>query len=66
MNMQPVDSSNIESVGYENDTLAVKFKSGKTYTYPGVPAELHAQMLQAESVGKFFLSKIKPHYPHKV
>lgn len=62
MAMQPVaKSSFIHSVGHDEatGTLIVLFHKGDLWTYDGVSAELHAQMMAAESVGKFFIAKIK-------
>jgi hypothetical protein len=59
MNMIEVESSNIESVGYENNQLFVKFKSGGLYAYKNVPSALYQQFLTAESKGKYFFSHIK-------
>lgn len=65
MNMKPVSSSNISEVGYDPDTqtLRVKFKSGGEYDYSGVSAEEHEALLSAPSIGKHFLSSIKPSKP---
>jgi hypothetical protein len=59
MNMVPVESSNIASIGYENGTLAVRFKSGATFNYAGVPVEKHKALMEAESVGSYFAREIK-------
>lgn len=48
-----VKSSQVESIGHQGDTLAVKFKSGKTvYHYHGVSAAQFTALQAAESVGK--------------
>lgn len=52
--MSPVESSQIESMGHEGDTMAVKFKKGGTYHYPGVTAAQFADLKGAESIGKAF------------
>lgn len=59
MEMQPVKSSNVKAVGYdeENKTLQVEFRSGGIYQYPGVQPEMYADLLAAESVGRF-VSKV--------
>lgn len=49
---QPVKSSNIEAIGHEGSTLAVKFKSGGTYHYHGVTKEQFDGLSKAESIGK--------------
>ena len=59
--MNAVDSSNIQKVGYDaaTRTLAVRFKSGATYHYADVAPETHASMLAASSIGGFFFANIK-------
>lgn len=52
--MAAVKSSQIDSIGHMGDTLAVKFKSGSTYHYPGVTAEQFADLNKADSIGKAF------------
>jgi hypothetical protein len=62
-----VESSNIESLGYNSDTaiLAVKFLNSGTYLYAGVPLEIAAPMLtQAFSVGSYFAQNIKGRYKY--
>ena len=64
MEMLPVVSTLIESVGYDeaDQKLYVKFYSGPTYVYKGVPLELYGELLQSASVGRFFLEKIKGNF----
>lgn len=60
--MTPVaHSSTVEAIGYEPATqlLKVKFKSGGTYHFEGVPAAEYQKLLTAESVGKHFHKHIK-------
>lgn len=61
MQMTPCDSSLISAYGYdaERSTLAVTFKNGGTYHYANVPPHVYEDMTSAESVGKFFLRRIK-------
>lgn len=56
----PVKSSNIASVGYDegNKTLEIQFKSGAVYQYSGVEPQTHADLMAAESVGKFVQQNI--------
>ena len=65
MIMTPVTSSQIAEVGYENGTLAVKFKGGATYTYAGVPQATFDEMLKAKSVGTFFGKTIRGKFEYK-
>lgn len=59
--MQPVKSTQVESIGYDATTkkLRVKFARGSMYEYSDVPAETFTQMANAESVGKYFGANIK-------
>jgi len=56
MDMQPVESSNIAAMGYdeEDKRLRVTFKSGATYDYLNVEPETHAAVIGADSVGSAF------------
>jgi len=62
MDMQPVESSNIQEVGYDPETLTlrVRFKSGSTYDYPNVPPETHQEFMRADSPGRHHAQFIKP------
>lgn len=62
--LNSVVSSTIEAVGYEADpqTLHVRFKNGTVFLYKDVPEKLYQQLMEAESIGKFFAAKIKPKY----
>ena len=56
MERQPVSSSNLASVGYEeaSATLEVEFVDGGIYQYFGVPSEVHAGLMAAGSHGTYF------------
>ena len=62
--MQHVDSSNIEAVGYDEDSslLVIEFKSGAVYEYEAVPKEVYEELMDAESVGKTFNRLVKTAY----
>ena len=62
----PVKSSQVKSVGYhpEYKTLAVTFHGGAIYQYHDVPADIHARMMKAESIGKFLHAEIKGKFKH--
>ena len=62
MQHTPVTSSFIESVAHDGDTLQVKFASGKIVTFAGVPAEEHAKLMGAESIGRHFGQHIRGKY----
>jgi hypothetical protein len=61
---QPVQSSNINSVGFDSDdnTLQIKFNSGGIYNYYNVPKRVYTTMLAAPSKGKYFHKNIKGKY----
>ena len=64
---QSVFSSNIESVGYDDNTneMTVAWKFGKVSAYAGVPEELALQIANAPSVGSAINSMIKNQYGHR-
>ncbi len=59
MQMIPVSSSNITAAGHDAGTMRVRFSNGTMYDYAGVSAELFNDMLQSESVGRFYHANIK-------
>ena len=65
--MTPVDSSNIESVGYDtsNRELHVRFLGNRTYIYSDVPAELYEELLRAPSKGSFLNRAVKGAYAYR-
>lgn len=64
MDMTPVVSSNVVSVGYDptTNTIAITFKGGegpdKTYEYADISPETYQALLQASSKGKFIKGNI--------
>lgn len=66
MERQPVDSSNLASVGYDtiSEILEVEFrKSGDVYRYFNVPSIEYERLVGAHSlgstIGKYFAANIK-------
>jgi len=59
--LKPVNTSNIEAIGHDpaSNTLAVRFKGGSVYHYDNVPAEKHAALMAAPSIGSHFHQQIK-------
>lgn len=59
-----VDSSNIESIGYDDDTqeLHVQFLSRGCYIYSDVPREIFDDLMNAPSKGSFLNREIKGIY----
>lgn len=62
MILTKVESSNIESVGWENNTLYVKYLSGGYYAYQNVPKEVYDNFCAAESKGRFMNAEVKNKY----
>ena len=61
---RPVESSNLAAVGYDarRRLLEIEFRSGGIYRYFEVPAEVHGQLLAAESKGRFFAKHIRDRF----
>ncbi|MFT4925594.1 MAG: hypothetical protein ACI8WB_001687 [Phenylobacterium sp.] len=59
-----VSSSNVESIGYDEDseTLQVTFNNGMTYQYFDVPEQLFDGLCNAGSVGSYLHAHIKGTY----
>ena len=59
-----VSSSSLSSVGYDaaHRILEVRFRHGGIYQYLDVPPEVHAELLEAESLGGYLGRVIKPNY----
>lgn len=51
MNRQPVSSSRISSVGWENNILEIQFKDGAVYQYYGVTNSEYLAFMNAPSLG---------------
>jgi hypothetical protein len=64
MDRQPVQSSNIRSVGYDATTLIleVEFYSGGIYQYLNVPPAVHEHLMHASSKGSYLRNHIRDHY----
>jgi hypothetical protein len=56
-----VVSSNITSIGYDNETstLHVEFNGGSIYQYNDVPQNIYDKMLSSGSVGMYLIKNIK-------
>lgn len=65
MNMTSVSSSNIDSIGYEDNTLYVRFNSGALYAYYNVPQSTYAGLMSASSHGKYLAAYVKGNYRYQ-
>ncbi len=64
---EPVESSNIERIGYnrKQSILRIVFQGGRAYDYPLVTERDFDELMAADSKGSFFNRRIKPLYPHR-
>ncbi len=64
MERKNVESSDLHSVGYDEDTqtLEIEFNSGGIYEYYNVPQNIYEGLINAPSYGKFFHRYIKGNY----
>lgn len=65
--MIPVESSMVDSVGYDEETrcLQVVFNTSKVYCYEDVPPEIFQGLLEAESKGRYIRAYIIDVYPYR-
>jgi hypothetical protein len=58
------DSSFIKNVAWDDDSesLLVKFNSGTTWVYFGVPENIYNSMIKATSVGAYFNKNVRDNY----
>jgi hypothetical protein len=59
-----VNSSNLASIGYDeqNEILEIEFNHGGAYQYYDVPKDVHNELMNASSHGKYFIANIKDNY----
>lgn len=67
VNMIQVSSSNVESVGYDdnNQILYIRFLDGSTYIYKGVSQYEFDGLLNAPSIGSYLHRNIRNVYPYE-
>lgn len=60
----PVQSSNIASIGYDEDTntLEIEFHNGGVYQYFDVPFQVYDGLIEAGSKGQYLAEFIKGYY----
>ena len=64
MRWQSVDSSAATAVRYnaKRHWLDVEYTNGGRYRYLDVPADVHQELLAAESIGTYLNQYVKPDY----
>jgi hypothetical protein len=67
MERQPVQLSNLRSIGYDQNTniLEIEFHSGGIYQYFNVPEYVYLALMQAASKSTYFHDNIKQRYKYK-
>lgn len=67
MRREPVDSTSLRSVGYDDTSrvLEVEFVNGSVYLYFGVPREAYDELLTADSLGRHFNHHIRDTYAYR-
>ncbi|HEX4026981.1 MAG TPA: KTSC domain-containing protein [Rhizomicrobium sp.] len=66
--MPYVQSSALEQISYDEaaHTLCATFReTGRTYIYQEVPQETYDSLLFADSLGSYFNSHIRDHFPYR-
>jgi hypothetical protein len=64
MHREPVQSSSLSSVGYDqsSQTLEVEFTNGNIYQYFDVPSAEHVELIRSASVGAYFAANVRNSY----
>lgn len=64
MERQQVTSSNIASIGYDEDslTLEIEFNNGGLYQYFDIPSQVYKELISASSHGSYLAKNIKGYY----
>ncbi|MDO8899597.1 MAG: KTSC domain-containing protein [Bacteroidales bacterium] len=67
MKRQAVESSNLASVGYdeEKQILEVQFNHGGIYQYFEVPKNVYEELMNADSHGVYFSANIRNDYEYQ-
>lgn len=63
--MTQVSSSNIDSIGYNEQGVYVRFLNGSLYVYKGVPEHEFQNLMEAPSHGSYLNRNFKNVYPYE-
>lgn len=68
MRLDPVESSMVAAVGYDENlkALVVLYNSGRAYQYLEVPPEVYQGLQAARSKGRYMLDYVIDHYPYGI
>lgn len=63
-----VVSSQMKAVEYDTETnvLIITFTKGQRYKYAEVPHKVFLELIEADSIGSFFIRNIKTKYEYKL
>jgi len=64
MNWQPLESKLLAASAYDagKQILWLRFRSGDVYRYFDFPEQQYREFLEAESQGRYFLSRVRNHF----
>jgi len=67
VNWQTFESKLLAASAYEagNQILWLRFRSGDVYRYFNFPEQQYREFLEAESRGRYFLSRIRNHFRYE-
>jgi hypothetical protein len=67
LDWQPLDSKLLAAAAYiaARRLLYLRFHSGEIYRYFTFPAEQYQEFLDAESQGRYFLTRIRNQFPYE-
>lgn len=66
MQLNPVSSSRMRAVGWENNTMYIQFKNGAIYAYTNVSQAEYMQFISSSSLGRTLVDFQKYHPYHRV
>jgi hypothetical protein len=63
--MEYVDSSNVEAIGFDEDAneIHVQFHGGRTYVYAETDLATYEDLRDADSIGSYLNRVLKPNFP---
>jgi len=63
-----VVSSQMKAAEYDTETksLIITFTKGQRYKYADVPNKVFLELIEAESIGAYFIKNIKSKYEYKL
>lgn len=64
MNLQPVSSSRMDAVGWEDNTMYIQFKNGAIYEYANVLYSEYRQFISSPSLGSA-LNTFQKYHPYR-